>query len=79
MKEFLELLVKSIVDSPEEVVVSVVAGENVNILNLKVAKKDIGFVIGKKGRNAEALRVLLNAAGGKAGKKLILEIIDVPK
>jgi predicted RNA-binding protein YlqC (UPF0109 family) len=76
MKEFLETLVKNIVDSPEEVEVTEVAGESVTVLNLKVAKKEIGLVIGKKGRNIEAIRILLSAASGKAGKKTVLEIIN---
>jgi len=76
MKEFLETLVKNLVDTPEEVEVTEVAGEGVNILKVKVAKEEIGLVIGKQGRNVEALRIITNAVGKKAGKKLVIEIID---
>ena len=76
MKEFLEKIVKYLVESPEQVDVSEVAGEGVVILKLKVAKDDIGIVIGKRGRTADALRIVLNAVGAKAGKRLVLEIIE---
>jgi len=76
MKEFLETLAKNLVDNPDRVEVSEVLGDGVNILKLKVAKEEIGLVIGKNGRTAEALRILLNAVGAKAGKKLVLEIIE---
>ncbi|MFC1728871.1 KH domain-containing protein [candidate division KSB1 bacterium] len=76
MKEFLETIAKNLVDSPDDVVVSEVSGDGVNILKLKVAKEEVGLVIGKHGRTAEALRILLNAVGAKAGKKLVLEILE---
>ncbi|MFC1553699.1 KH domain-containing protein [candidate division KSB1 bacterium] len=76
MKEFLETLAKNLVDTPEEVEVTQVPGDGVNILKLKVAKTEVGLVIGKNGRTAEALRILLNAVGAKAGKKLVLEIVE---
>ncbi len=76
MKEFLETLAKNLVDTPEEVEVSEVIGDGVNIMKLKVAKKEVGLVIGKSGRTAEALRILLSAVGAKGGKKMVLEIIE---
>jgi len=76
MKEFLETLVKNIVDTPEEVEITEVAGEGVTILKVKVVKEEIGLVIGKQGRNVEALRIITNAVGAKAGKKMVIEIID---
>ncbi len=76
MKEFLETLAKNLVDTPEEVEVSEVIGDSVNIMKLKVAKKEVGLVIGKSGRTAEALRILLSAVGAKGGKKIVLEIIE---
>jgi len=53
-----------------------VLGDGVNILKLKVHPDEIGLVIGKKGRTAEALRILLNAVGAKAGKKIVMEILE---
>ncbi|MFC1476928.1 KH domain-containing protein [candidate division KSB1 bacterium] len=76
MKEFLEEIAKNLVDNPDKVTVTEIEGDGVNILKLKVAKEEIGLVIGKNGRTAEALRILLNAVGAKAGKKLVLEIIE---
>ena len=76
MIEFLETLAKNLVDTPEEVEVSEVIGDGVNIMKLKVAKKEVGLVIGKSGRTAEALRILLSAVGAKGGKKMVLEIIE---
>lgn len=76
MKEFLETLARNLVDKPDEVDVTEVTGDGVNILKLKVNEKEIGLVIGKKGRTAEALRILLNAVGAKSGKKIVLEILE---
>ena len=69
-------MAKNLVDTPEEVEVSEVTGEGVNIMKLKVAKGEVGLVIGKHGRTAEALRILLSAVGAKGGKKLVLEILE---
>ncbi|MCH7783760.1 KH domain-containing protein [candidate division KSB1 bacterium] len=76
MKEFLETLAKNLVDTPEEVEVTEITGDGVNIMKLKVAQGEVGLVIGKKGRTAEALRILLSAVGAKGGKKLVLEILE---
>ena len=76
MKEFLETLVKYLVDTPEAVEVSEITRDGVNILKLKVAKGEVGLIIGRKGRTADAIRLLLNAVGAKAGKRMVMEIIE---
>lgn len=76
MKELLETLARALVDSPDEVDVSVVEGERAVILQLHVAPDDVGKVIGKQGRIAKALRTVVKAAAVKEEKKAIVEIID---
>ena len=76
MKELVEMIAKMLVDHPEAVVVNQVSGEHSCVIELKVAKEDIGKVIGKKGVHAQAIRTLLMAASGKDGKRYILEILD---
>lgn len=77
MKDFVEYIVKQIVDHPEEVKVSQVESEKTVILELQVKEGDLGKVIGKKGRTAKSIRTLLTAAAAKQGKKrAILEIIE---
>ncbi len=76
MKELLETLARALVDTPEEVDVSIVEGAKSVILQLKVAPDDIGKVIGKEGRIAKALRVIVGAAAAKENKRAIVEIID---
>ena len=76
MKELLELIAKALVDNPNEVSVSEVSGSQTTILELRVAKEDLGKVIGKRGRLAEAIRMILQAAGTKLGKRVRLEIIE---
>ena len=76
MKEFLDTLAKNLVDTPEEVEVTEVVGDGVTIIKLKVKKSEIGLVIGKKGKTAEALRILLSAVGAKNRRKLVLEILE---
>ncbi len=76
MKELVELMVKALVDCPDEVVVSEVEGQHSSVIELQVAKEDIGKVIGKKGAHAQALRTIISAAGGKRKKRYILEILE---
>ena len=76
MKELVELIAKSLVDDPDKVRVSQLDGEQTSILELKVAPDDIGKVIGKHGRTAQAIRIILGAAGMKLKKRFNLEIID---
>ena len=76
MKEMIEVIARAIVDEPELVSVSEVGGIRTSILELKVAKADIGKVIGKQGRTADALRILLSAVSAKTKKRTFLEITD---
>lgn len=76
MKELLELIAKSLVDRPEEVVVTEVEGEQTTVLELKVARDDLGKVIGKQGRTARSIRTILASAGMKLKKRIVFEIIE---
>ncbi len=76
LKEFVEFMAKSIVDSPEEVQVTEVAGEKTTVIELRVASEDLGKIIGKQGRTAKAIRSILNAAAAKMKKRAVLEILE---
>lgn len=76
MKDFLIQIVQALVDNPEQVQVNQIEGTQTTILELRVANEDMGRIIGKQGRMANAIRTLLYAASGKAGKRYILEIVD---
>lgn len=76
LKDLVEYIAKSLVDKPEDVHVTEVEGEQTSVLELKVAKEDLGKVIGKQGRTARAMRALLTAAAGKQNKKARLEILE---
>ncbi|MBI5562700.1 MAG: KH domain-containing protein [Deltaproteobacteria bacterium] len=76
MKELIELIVKALVDHPEQVKVVEVEGERTSVVELSVAKEDLGKVIGKQGRTARALRTILTAASTKVKKRSVLEIIE---
>ena len=76
MKELLEYLAKSLVDNPDDVKVEMIEGERSVILQLRVHTDDIGRVIGKHGRIAQALRTLVKAAATKQGMSAIVEILD---
>ncbi|MCK4646269.1 MAG: KH domain-containing protein [Candidatus Aminicenantes bacterium] len=76
MKELIELMAKSLVDNPDKVLVSQLDGEQTSIIELKVAQEDLGKIIGKQGRNVQAIRVILGAAGMKLKKRFILELIE---
>ena len=76
MKELIEFIAKSLVDHPEQVVVSEIEGEQTSVIELKVAKDDLGKVIGKQGRNARAMRTILSAASAKIRKRSVLEILE---
>ncbi|NCB01053.1 MAG: KH domain-containing protein [Spirochaetia bacterium] len=75
-KELVEYIAKSLVDYPDEVSVNMVEGEQSTIIELKVAQSDVGKVIGKSGRIANAVRVILNASAAKNNKHIQLEILD---
>ena len=74
MKKLVEVIAKSLVDSPDEVVVTEVEKENSFVIELKVAPADMGKVIGKQGRIAKAIRSVVKAAASKEDKKVIVEI-----
>jgi len=76
LKEVVETIAKAIVDQPGEVVVSAIDEEGATVLELRVASEDLGKVIGKQGRTARAMRTLLRAAGMKARKRFVLEILE---
>lgn len=76
MQNLLNKIVQALVDNPEQIKITPVEGNQTIILELKVAKEDIGKVIGKKGRTAQAIRILLGAASAKLKKRTTLEIID---
>ena len=75
MKEMIEIIARALVDEPESVSVSEVGGMHTSILQLTVAKADIGKVIGKQGQTAGALRTILSAVSAKAKKRVFLEIV----
>jgi uncharacterized protein len=76
MRELIEYIAKALVDNPEEVSVSEVEGEVTSVIELRVAKSDLGKVIGKEGRTARAMRTILTASSTKIKKRAVLEIIE---
>lgn len=76
MKELIELIVKSLVDNTEKVQVFQLSGETSTVFEIKVAPDDMGKVIGKQGKNAQAIRIILGAAGMKLNKRFSLDLIE---
>ncbi len=76
MKELVEAIAKALVDNPDQVKVHAVEGEQVTVLELRVAPTDLGKVIGRQGRTAKSIRTILGAAGMKIKKRLTLEILE---
>ena len=76
MKDLISYIARALVDNPEEVEVTEVEGDRTSVLELKVAKEDLGKVIGKQGRTARAMRTILSAASAKIKKRTVLEIIE---
>ncbi len=76
VRDLIEIMAKALVEYPDQVKVSEIAGEHASVIELRTAKEDIGKVIGKRGRNAQAMRTILNAASAKLRKRAVLEIID---
>ncbi|OGQ07891.1 MAG: RNA-binding protein [Deltaproteobacteria bacterium RIFCSPLOWO2_12_FULL_40_28] len=76
MKELVEMIARALVDKPEDVEVTEIEGEQTTVIELKVAKEDLGKVIGKQGRTARAMRTILGAASTKIRKRSVLEIIE---
>ena len=76
MKELVHHIAQALVDSPDEVEVSEIEGNQTTVLELKVAKSDLGKIIGKQGRNAQAMRTILGAISAKIRKRVVLEIVE---
>lgn len=76
MKELIKYIAQSLVDNPEQVKVEEIEGNHSSVYGLKVAQEDLGKVIGKKGRTANAMRAILSAASGKIKKRTVLEISE---
>ena len=76
MKDLISDIVKALVDQPEQVAVTEIEGGQTVVFELSVAKSDMGKVIGKRGRHADAIRTILSAAAGKARKRYLLEIVE---
>jgi predicted RNA-binding protein YlqC (UPF0109 family) len=76
MRDLIFYIAKALVDQPDQVSVEEVEGNQTSVLELKVAKEDLGKVIGKQGRTARAMRTILSAASAKIKKRTVLEIIE---
>lgn len=76
MKELLQYLAKSLVSNPDAVEVTETQNNGASVLELKVAKEDLGRIIGKQGRTAKSIRALLNAAASRSNRKVVLEIVE---
>ena len=76
MKDLIERIAQALVDNTEQVKVTVVESDQVSIFELKVAKEDMGKIIGKQGQTANAMRTILSAVSGKTKKRMVLEIIE---
>ena len=76
MKELIEFIARSLVDQVDRVEISEIVGTQTNVLELKVAKEDVGKVIGRNGRTADAIRTILNCGAAKMNKRYILHILD---
>jgi predicted RNA-binding protein YlqC (UPF0109 family) len=77
MKDLITKIAKALVDNPNQVSVTELGGRYTTVLELRVAKTDLGMVIGKQGRNAKAMRTILNAASANRGRRYILEIVEM--
>ncbi len=76
MRELIEFIAKALVDNPDAVKVTEIEGEKTSVIELSVAKEDLGKIIGKQGRTARAMRTILSAASTKNNKRAVLEIIE---
>jgi uncharacterized protein len=76
LKELIEFIARALVDNPDDVQVAEIAGEQTVVLELRVAKEDLGKVIGKQGRTVKAMRAILSAASSKVRKRADLEILE---
>ncbi|RLB68437.1 MAG: KH domain-containing protein [Deltaproteobacteria bacterium] len=76
MKELVKYIAQALVDNPDQVSISEVSGNQTSVIELKVAKEDLGKIIGKQGRTARAMRTILSAASAKLRKRTVLEIME---
>ncbi len=76
MRDLINVIAKALVDFPDQVEIREVEGEKTTVLELRVAKEDLGKVIGKQGKTARAMRTILNANATKLKKRAVLEIIE---
>ena len=76
MKDLIEFMAKALVDNPDQVEVQEIEGEQSSVIELRVAREDLGKVIGKQGRTARAMRTILSAASTKLRKRAVLDIIE---
>ncbi len=76
MKDLVDYLARSLVDNPDAVEVKETQGEVASVLELRVAKEDLGRIIGKQGRTAKSIRTILNAAASRVNRKVVLEIVE---
>ena len=76
MKELIERIAKELVDLPDQVSVTEIEGGRTVVFELRVAKSDIGKIIGKRGQNVNAIRTILNAVSGKSRKQVVLELLE---
>jgi predicted RNA-binding protein YlqC (UPF0109 family) len=76
MKEFIEYIVKNLVDNPDKVTVAEVEGSRTTVYELRVGEGDLGKVIGKEGKTAKSIRTILAAAAARQGKRAVLEILE---
>ena len=79
MKELLQAIVTEMVNYPDEVNITEVDGDSTIVLELKVAKKDMGIIIGSKGKNITAVRTIMKAAAAKMKKRIIVELVEPEK
>ncbi len=76
MKDLVERIARALVDKPEDVMVTAIEGNQATVLELKVAKEDLGKIIGKQGRTARSLRTIIGAASAKERRRIVLEIVE---
>jgi len=76
MKALIEKIAKALVDNPDQVTITEIKGKQASVLELRVAREDVGKVIGKQGRNVGAMRTILNAAARKVKRRTVLEILE---
>ena len=76
MKDLIERIARALVDKPVDVMVTAIEGNQATVLELKVAKEDLGKIIGKQGRTARSLRTIIGAASAKERRRIVLEIVE---